>query len=634
MNPDTLRFRMTAVGVVVVCLFGALFARLWYLQVLDSSQFQVAAQQNGVRLIYEPAPRGRILDRKGRVIVDNKIINILTVDRLLVKKHPEVTGRLAALLGRSPQDIKLAIADPRFSDLAPVPLGEASPSVITYVAEHAEDFSGAVQVTQEAVRTYPNGSLAAHLLGYVGEINDTELAAHSRDGYRLGDQIGKSGVELAYEGALRGRPGATKLEVDVRGRVIGTLDRQSPVQGHDLRLSVDLDIQNLAEDSLKTGLAVAQTQFDRSVGHNYAAPAGAVVVEDPHDGSILALASWPTYDPSAFVNGISTSLFATLNDPAGHSPLTDRATSGLYAPGSTFKLVTATAALDKGLITPGTPFYDRGFVQVGGQRFNNAGNTSYGTVALPQAIAVSSDSFFYDLGRRFWEGGHSLAIQDTAHAYGFGTKTGIAIGGEQAGRVPDPALRKRLHDANPAAFPNGQWFTGDNVNLAIGQGDLVVTPLQLANAYATFANGGTLYEPRVAMDIENQDGSKIADVNARPGHQVTMSAEDRGAVLDGFKGVVASNGGTAHQAFSGFPNDTFTVAGKTGTAQVGGKEDTSVFTCFAPADNPAYAVTVFEEEAGFGASGAAPVARRILEGIAGRQPPPPTYIPSQEAAVN
>lgn len=634
MNPDTLRFRMTAVGVVVLCLFGALFARLWYLQVLDSSQFQVAAQQNGVRLIYETAPRGRIVDRKGRVIVENKIINVLTVDRLIVKKHPEVVGRLAALLGRNPEDIKLAIADPRFSELAPVPLGEASAAVITYVAEHAEDFSGAVQVAQEAVRSYPYGSLAAHLLGYVGEINDTELAAHTKDGYRLGDQIGKSGVELAYESALRGRPGVTKLEVDVRGRVIGTLDRQAPVQGHDLRLSIDLDVQNLAEDSLKSGLAAAQAQFDKSVGHNYVAPAGAAVVEDPHDGSILALASWPTFDPSKFVNGISTSLFAQLNAPGGHSPLTDRATSGLYAPGSTFKLVTATAALDKGLITPGTPFYDKGYIQVGGQRFNNAGGASYGTVALPQAIAVSSDSFFYDLGRRFWEGGRSLAVQDTARQYGFGTRTGIAIGGEQSGRVPDPASRKRLHDANPVAYPNGQWFTGDNVNLAIGQGDLVVTPLQLANAYATFANGGTLYEPRVAVDIENQDATKIADVTPRPVRQVPLSAEDRAAMLEGFKGVIASSGGTAHQAFSGFPNDTFPVAGKTGTAQVAGKEDTSVFTCFAPADNPTYGVTVFEEEAGFGASGAAPVARRILEGIAGRPTPPPVYIPSQEAAVN
>ncbi|GAC1310118.1 MAG: penicillin-binding protein 2 [Acidimicrobiales bacterium] len=634
MNPDGLRFRMTALGVVVLCLFGALFARLWYLQVLDSSQFQVAAQQNGVRLIYEAAPRGRILDRKGSVLVDNKIVNVLTVDRPLLKKHREVIDRLAALLGRHPEEIKLAVADTRFSDLAPVPLGEASPDAITYVAEHAEDFAGAVRVAQEAVRIYPHGSLAAHVLGYVGEINDTELVSRAHDGYRLGEQVGKAGVELAYESALRGRPGVMKLEVDSHARVIGTLDRRPPTQGQDLRLSIDFDIQNLAEDSLKTGLAAAQGQFDRSTGHNYVAPAGAVVVEDPHDGSILALASWPTYDPSQFVNGISTALFAKLNDPAALAPLTDRATSGLYAPGSTFKLVTATAALDKGLLTPGTPFSDRGYIEVGGRRFSNAGKTSYGTVALPEAITVSSDSFFYDLGRRFWEGGHSLAIQDAARAYGFGTRTGIPIGGEQSGRVPDPAARKRMHDANPSAYPNGQWFTGDNVNLAIGQGELVASPLQLANAYATFANGGTLFQPRVAIDVEGQDGTKIADIPAHPVHQVPLSAGDRAAMLDGFKGVISANGGTAHQAFAGFPTDLMSVAGKTGTAQVFGKQDTSIFTCFAPAENPSYGVTVFEEEAGFGASGAAPVARRILEGIAGRQPPPPTYIPSQEAAVN
>jgi len=631
-NPDGLRFRMTALGVVVMCLFGALFARLWYLQVLDSGQFQVAAQKNGVRLVYEPAPRGRILDRKGRVIVDNQVANALTADRAVIKRNPDVVPRLAALLGQPAEAIRLAIGDPRYTDLAPVPFTQPTADQITYVKEHAEDFPG-VDVAQLAVRSYPHGQLAAHLLGYVGEINDSELSGRKSEGYRLGDELGKAGVELAYESALRGKAGVTKLEVDSHGRVIGVVDKQPPVQGHDLRLSIDMDVQSLAEDSLANGLKVAQGQYDKQSGRVFAAPAGAVVVLDPRNGQVLAMASYPTYDPTTFVNGVSKSTFSQLSDPANHAPLTNRVTSGLYAPGSTFKLVTATAALNHGLVTPGTPFYDKGYIEVGKppQRFRNAGGNSYGTVSLTRAVTVSSDAYFYTLGQRFWEGGRSLAIQDTARLYGFGSPSGIPIGGEQAGRVPDAASRKKLHESNPKAFPTTGWYTGDNVNLAIGQGELVVTPLQLADAYAAFANGGTLYQPQVAVDIEGQDGTVISAVAAHPEQEIPLAPADRAAMLDGFKGVVANGGGTAHQAFAGFPNDTFPVAGKTGTAQVNSKQDTSVFTCFAPADSPRYEVTVFEEEAGFGASGAAPVARRILEGVNGLALSAPTYLPSASA---
>jgi len=626
---DTTRLRLTTLGVIVVCLFGALFARLWYLQVLDSGRFRLAAQANGVRLVYEPAPRGRILDRKGRVLVDNKLAEILTVDRQTVHKHPEMLQRLASLLHRSVEDLKLSMADPRYSELAPAPLGEVDRPTIIYVKEHPQDYPG-VAVMKTAVRTYPSGSLAAHLLGYVGAINDTELAAHRYEGYRLGDEIGKSGIELAYEAALRGRPGVTKLEVDSRGRILGTLGHEDPVQGHDVRLTIDLDIQSLAEDSLYRGLLAAQGAYDKQSGTNYGAPAGAVVVLDPRDGSVLALASWPTYDPNLFVNGIPTDLFRALNDPKADQPLDNRASSGLYAAGSTFKLVTATAALQHGLITPGTPFYDQGFVKVGSQKFRNSGGAAYGTIDLTAAITVSSDAYFYDLGRRFWEGRHpdALSIQDTARAYGLGQRTGIPIGGEPAGRVPDPESRRRLHHLYPSAFPNGGWFTGDNMNLAVGQGELAVTPLQLADAYATFANGGTLYQPRVALAIQNQDGTKVADVLPRPVRQVPLAPGDHAAMLAGFEGVVAGGGGTARTAFLGFPLGRFPIAGKTGTAQVTGKQDTSVFTGFAPADNPRYAVTVFEEQAGFGARGAAPVARRIFEGIIGLAPGPSVYLPA------
>lgn len=635
MNAGGLRFRMTAIAVVVACLFGALFVRLWYLQVLNTGQFRVAAQQNGVQIVYTAAPRGRILDRNGKVIVDNQLVNVITVDRKGIAKHKDVIGRLAALLGEPQEALKLAIADPRFTDVAPVPVASPTPEQMLYVEEHAEDFPG-VSVTQQVERTYPYGSLAAHLLGYVGEVNATELAAHKGQGYREGDQIGKAGVELAYESQLRGSPGITKYEVDSSGKVIGVLGTQRPVQGHDLKLSIDLNIQNLAEDSLYEGLVTARGTVDRLrgsafAGRDFPATGGAVIVMDPRNGQILALASQPTYSPKDFVGGISTGAYKQLTDPGQNNPLEDRATSGLYAPGSTFKLVTATAALNHGLITPTSPFYDKGFVKIGGQTFHNDSGASYGSIDLPSAITVSDDSYFYTLGADFWQNGRSLALQDTARQYGFGARTGIPIGGESVGRVPDPATRRAEALAYPALFPGGpNWYTGDNVNLAIGQGELVVTPLQLANAYATFANGGTLFQPQVALDTESQDGSRLTSIAPRPIRQVPISPDGRAAMLNGFEGVVGSGYGTAHQAFQGF--NAVPVAGKTGTAQVQGKEPTSVFVSWAPAPTPQYLVAVVEEQSGYGASAAAPVARRILDGIYGQPTPAPAYI--SDAAVN
>jgi penicillin-binding protein 2 len=618
---------MTALGVGVACLFGALFVRLWYLQVLDSSQYKVAAQHNGVRLLYAPAPRGRILDRNGKVLVDNTVVDVLTVDRSRILKRPSEIALLATVLGQPTEALKLRIIDPRYDPLAPVPVFEPDADQITYVEEHSTSFPD-VQVAQQIVRTYPYGNLAAHVLGYVGEINETELADRRGQGYRPGDNIGKAGVEIAYENSLRGVPGVRKLEVDSNGNVLGTLDAQAPVQGHDVRLTIDINVQRLVEESLDEGLATARGTIDLVKnspfnGRYYPAPAGALVVLDPRNGQVLGLASSPTYDPRAFVNGISTSLYASLNDPANNQPLEDRATSGLYAPGSTFKMVTATAGLQHGVVTPGTPFYDNGYIKVGDQKFYNDGHNVYGRLDLPMALTMSSDAYFYTLGADFWENGRSLALQDTAREYGFGAATGIPIGGEQAGRVPDPTTRRKEYYAYPGVYATPNWYTGDNVNLAVGQGELVVTPLQLANAYAAFANGGTLFQPQVALDTEH-GGSLIASIGPKVIREVPLSLTDREAMLTGFKGVTASGYGTAHKAFAGFTGPT--VAGKTGTAQVINKEPTSVFVAWAPADNPQYLVGVVEEQAGYGASASAPVARRVLEGLYAQATPPPNYI--------
>lgn len=614
------RLRLAVLGVIVVSLFAALFTRLWYLQVMDAEEFRVQAQQNQLRLVYEEAPRGRILDRKGRVLVENRVSAAVTVNRVELKEHrDEVVPRLAALLGITVEELDERIADPRFGPYKPVPVAEDVPEEkVVYLEEHAAEFPG-VDAAQLAQRSYPNGNLAAHVLGYVGEINDTELRDRRAAGYKLGDSIGKVGVERSYEADLRGAPGITKLEVDSHGRVLRTLAARPPEQGGDLQLSIDLDVQRLAEESLANGLEAARRTFDKNEKKFFLAPAGSVVVLDPRDGSVLAMASYPTYEPASFVNGIRPEVFRTLNDPAGHFPLNNWAIQGQYAPGSTFKLPTAIAAMRRGVINERTTFDDKGKLRVGNRTFRNAGERPWGRVNVTRGLAVSSDVFFYTLAAALWtqRGEHGeTPVQDTARELGLGEKTGIELPSEARGRLSDPTVRKRLHEDHPQAFPEGRWFAGDNVNMAIGQGETVVTPLQIGVAYATFANGGTVYEPKVGARVLRQDGSTIREVLPTLLRRVELPPAIRNPVLAGLRGAITDPNGTAHGAFLGF--DGFPVAGKTGTAQVTDKQDTAIFAGFGPVNDPQYTIAVVMEEAGFGGSVAAPVARRIFAGLAGR----------------
>ncbi|MBW3536476.1 MAG: penicillin-binding protein 2 [Actinobacteria bacterium] len=622
MTADTSRLRLAVLGVVAMSLFAALTARLWYLQVLDTAEFRVAAEANQVRLVYEPAPRGRILDREGRVLVDNKVIDVLTLSRVEAQDHPDVLPRLAALLGIPESDVIDRIADPKFSPYRPVPLAIDVPEdKIVYIREHQEDFPG-VDNSQITTRVYPHGPLAAHVLGYVGEINEEELAERRNDGYRLGDNIGKSGVERSLEPYLRGQAGVTKLEVDSKGRRLRTLGQVAPVQGDDVQLTIDLDVQRLTEESLAQGLEAARREWDGDTKKHFLATAGTAVVLDPRDGAVLAMASFPTYDPAAFTDGISKPAFAALNDPANHYPLNNRAIQGLYAPGSTFKFVTALAALREGMITPNHTIVDEGKIAIGNRVFRNAGSHPWGRVDLPRALSVSSDVYFYKLGFQFWteRDEYGDGIQEAARDLGFGAKTGINLGSEAVGRVPTPESRAELHAKYPKAWPNGEWFGGDNVNLSIGQGETVATPLQLASAYAAVANGGTIYQPRMAAQTIRPDGKLSEDLKPRVLRQLSIGPELQGPLMAGLRGAVADAQGTAHAAFAGFR--AMPVAGKTGTAQVFGKQDTAVFVGVAPVPDPKYVISVVLEEGGFGGQSAAPIARRVLAGLAGEPPEP------------
>jgi penicillin-binding protein 2 len=632
MNSEMPHLRLSVLGVVVISLFAALFSRLWYLQVMDSQNFQVAAKANQVRIVYEPAPRGRILDRNGAVLVDNRFRFVVTLSRQAASQNPDVTTRVAALLNMSVDDVKKRVSDVRFSPYKPVPVAEdVSKEVAIFLREQHLDFPG-VEVTRVAERIYPQGPLAAHVLGNVGQVTPDELKTLRKDGYREGDEIGRAGVERSYEKYLRGEPGVTKLAVDASGTVLPVAlgPPKRPVPGRDIQLTIDAGVQRLAEDSLAQGLEAARTSNDREQLKHFIAPAGAAVVMDPNDGSVLALASQPTYDPSVFVGGIKQSVFDELRDPKNHFPLNDRAIQGQYPPGSTFKLFTALAGLEKNVIEPRTTVDDQGKFTLKnclGDRciYRNAGGLKNGKVNLTRAITVSSDVFFYQLGAAFWSqrGQAPDAMQNTARAFGLGTRTGIPLLGEQKGRVWTPADRKKAHDQAPKAFPEGNWRTGDNVNLAIGQGDLAVTPLQLTSAYGAFATGGNLTPPRVAARVLDPQGRPVADLPVEPSRKITLPTGSD-SVMAGLQGAVSDPKGTAYAAFAGFPLASFPLAGKTGTAQVPPLQDTALFVSFGPVTHPQYVVTVVMEESGFGGSTAAPVARRMWDGLVGTPPGPVT----------
>ena len=638
MSPESLRLRLSFLGLLALIAFGALVARLWFLQVLSSEEFEAQARTNTVRVLYESAPRGRVFDRNGNVLVDNRESLVVTVDRFTYdtefdeEEQEELVLRLATEISRAGRltkvfEINDALDDSRYGPLDAVPVADdVTENFEIVLAERSDEFPGVGTVVR-SVRAYPYGDLAAHVLGYVSLLNEDqyELVADDPKTYRRNDEIGQTGVEASFESVLRGTPGFTRLEVDNVGDPVAVLEQVDPIAGADVHLTLDIDIQALAEKELLAGLAEARQQEpDEPEDPKFNAPGGALVVLDPNGSEVLALASYPTYSPSEFVNGFSEDRWAQLQDPNNHQPLHNRALAGIYPPGSTFKLFTAYAAMNGGVIGPRgvldvrTLYEDAGIYVVpsceedviASCTFRNAEEAIYGPVDLIRAITVSSDVYFYYLGDtmdradRFDREG----IQRAARLFGFGAPSGIALSGEGVGRVPSPSA------AEAAGEP---WRTGDSIVLAIGQGVLGATPLQLANGYAAFANGGTLYAPKMVSRVENPvTGEVVQAFDDRVLNQVYMPNSIRVPILEGLLGVTADLEGTAHSAFFGFPLEEWPVAGKTGTAEVVGKADNSLFAAFGPNPNPEYVVVAIMEESGFGASVAAPAVRRVLEPIA------------------
>jgi penicillin-binding protein 2 len=637
---DLTRARVSLLAWVVLLLFVAMFSRLWYLQVLAGDRYGELAEGNRVRQVVIDAPRGRILDRHGKVIVDNRPAWAVTVKVRDMRGNSDVVmDRLAKLLGVPRAQLDERLERYVGSPLRGVPVAEdVQPEVLFYLTEHAAQFPG-VEPAVVPLRRYPHGTLGAHMLGYVNEISAEQLTQERYRGYAQGDLIGKAGVEMTYDRDIRGRDGYQLLEVNAAGKVVRTLATRQPVEGDDLQLSIDLDVQKATERALAEGMRAARGFFDKERGTTYPATAASAVVLDVRDGSLVALASLPQYDPRRFVGGIKKADFTAYQTGPG-KPLINRAVQSVYPPGSTWKTISAMAGLGAGTITPTTRFSCGGSYRLGSYVKRDWKPSGHGSVDLNKSLEQSCDVYYYTLGHMFWRQEETALknerpagekMQAMARQFGFDRQPDIDLPFAADGTVPDRHWRQTFWNENKAMYCKGtsrlyrelcaegyRWRGGDNLNIAIGQGDLQVSPLQLALAYAAVGNGGTLYAPHVADRVVDPVTRKPVRVIApRVASVVKAPPKAFSAVAGALAKVPVS--GTAVSAFADFPLDRYPVAGKTGTADLHPYAPFAWFASFAPANSPKYAVVVMVEQGGHGGQTAAPVARKIYESLFGLQ---------------
>ena len=653
--------RLLVVKVLVLSLFATLFTRLWYVQVVGGEAYQAQAQENAVREVIVPPARGLIVDDMGRPLVANRTAWVVTIDRTVLDKLGPHRAR--ALLHRVARVTRLRYADVAArtklcgepgaepppscwngSPYQPVSIAEDVPEQVALaIQEQAEDFPG-VLAEERKVRAYPSpfGVNAAHVLGYLSPITAAEL----RQAERRGDDtvnpislVGRAGLESQYDRYLRGVPGQREVSVDSMGRPQGNAGFRAPHAGHSLVTSIDARLQGVVERQLTKTIRTARRTVDPETGGKYAADSGAVVVMDATNGRVLALASHPTYDPDLWVGGISTADLARLYSERAGVPLLSRATQGEFAPGSTFKPITAAAALTSGY-TPKDELNCTSSLTVGDRVFNNYESLAYGYLNFAEALQLSCDTFFYRIAYANWQRAGADSgdldakdpIVEMAKAFGFGRKTGVDLPGEASGRIADRHWKRDYWQDNKDYYcrvgkQKGEDFlhvfarefcvdgwryrAGDAVNFAIGQGDTALTPLQLAVAYAALSNGGTLWEPRVAKAIVASDGQVVRRIPPQragrvPVDQRTLRYLDR-ALLG------TAKVGTTAGAFLGFPLDKVKVRSKTGTAEVYGKQTTSWLASY----DKRYVVVMMVSQAGTGAGTSGPAVRRIWERLYG-----------------
>jgi penicillin-binding protein 2 len=591
-----LALRISIITGLAIAIFSVLFLRLWYVQVLSGDKYRTQANDNRIREIRVQAPRGDLLDRNGKVLVENRTeLAIQVTPQDLPPPGPDRARelkQLAAVTDMSTKEIRRSLRDGnRAAPGGPVILKKGlGVDKVYYLRENQSSFPG-VSVERVFTREYKQGALAAHLFGNVGEVTAEQLKQPRYSGLHPGDQVGQSGIEYEYDRYLRGRPGTDRVQVDALGRPTGQL-RSAPAEpGDDIRLTIDSNLQATAEGALLS----------------FGLP-GAFVAMNPQNGEILAMGSAPTFDPSIFTEAITQREYRQLTSQKTDAPLANRAIQGLYPTGSTFKPITATAALEEKLISANAIFNDTGSLKLDDNlTLHNAGKAIYGPINMSDALKVSSDIYFYNLGLKSKASKGHGQIQDWARQYGLGEKTGIDLPAEVEGLIPTPAWRNRLYAEKLTDRP---WSAGDNVNLAIGQGDLQADPLQMAVAYAALGNGGTIVTPHIGQDVESVTGRVLEEIRPSPRREMDISPAVQNTIMTGLTRAAMEPEGTSYPVFGNFP---FAVAGKTGTAERPNQPDQSWYIVLAPAKNPQIVVAVTIERGGFGVDTAAPVAARMLE---------------------
>jgi penicillin-binding protein 2 len=619
----------------VALMFAALTTRLWYLQVLASQTYVQIANNHSFRLLQVEPERGEILDSKDNPLVDNRESRVVTVQQQLLGSDPEgVLFRLAQHLGVPEADIVEKMDSPQYYDYQRIPVAiDVSEDKIFYIAEHPDLFPG-VSWSDQTVRRYPEGSLAAHILGTVGLIGKDEVNDPTFADYGQSDTVGKTGLERTYERFLHGTPGQNKIVVDPAGKLLDELGGKLPVPGDDVKLYLDSRIQRIAEEDLLGGIERARTIDDGNPDNDVAtfvANAGAVVVLDPKTFGVEASASWPTYDPSWFVKGLTTREYKDrIGAPSAGDPLFDRATQGSYAPGSTFKPFVALAAMKNGVTSPGasTDCPSSWAYRLDPEHpFNNCSTYDQGFMSIPEALKVSCDTVFYQWGGEFYDrwradqlGAGAEPLQHDLKSFGFGHEPGVDLPAQAGGFIPTAAWKEERHQEDPKNYPYG-WLPGDDILMSIGQGYVLTSPMQLAAAYGAIANGGELCEPRIAEQIQTPDGRRVHQIGAQKCHDLPYTQQELDLIQEGLRQVLQP-GGTAASAFAGFPLSKVPVMGKTGTAERPGfttvadqtqGQDTSWFAAIVGPPGDQHVIVAMVEQGGHGSTTAAPIVRSIIE---------------------
>lgn len=651
--------RLVMLQILVFSLLLTIGGRLWYLQIRNGQEYDEKANNNHIQEVVTPAVRGSILDDRGVALADNETRLVVSASRTDLLEQADggkaVLTRLAGVLGMKPKDVmdKVRLCDAQTprpcwngSPYQPIPVTDsATTPQALQIMERREDFPG-ITAEPTAVRSYPgpDKANAAQVLGYLGPVTDEEVAASEKTDNPLqrSDQIGRSGLESVYDAQLRGKAGVTRYQVDTLGRVIGKAGDIPATPGGNLVTSLDSKVQAVTEKELNQAMKDARKTYDTVTHENYKADSGAAVVMDNRTGQVIAMASEPTYNPNEWVGGISAKNYQTLTSKKSNYPLLNRAIQGQSAPGSTFKVVSTSAAVRAGYSIDGR-YPCTQSMTIGGRVFNNFEGESFGDISLAQALEVSCDTVFYGLSYNQWlkDGGTDPKhpkdwFYRTAHQFGLGARTGIDLPGEVTGRVPDrqwkqenydlnkdywcKVKKKHQHDKNPSlataiAIENctdGYVLrAGDSVNYAIGQGDTLVTPIQMARAYAALANGGTLFQPTIAKAVISPDGRTVTPIKAKVVGKLPDSKKTLRYINQATAGVVTQ--GTAGWKFGNWPQNKIPLHAKTGTAEVIGKQTTSWLTTY----TKDYTIVMTISQGGTGSGGSGTAVRRIYEAMYG-----------------